>query len=48
MRKVFADICVDYQAWLIEFDGEVEHVHLLINYPPQAQVSNIEQQKTPE
>lgn len=41
MRKVFADICVDYQAELIEFDGEVEHVHLLINYPPQAQVSKM-------
>lgn len=38
MRKVFTDICVDYQAKLVEFDGEVEHVHLLIDlnalYPP--------------
>jgi putative transposase len=41
MRTILADICVDYQAQLVEFDGEVEYVHLLINYPPQAQVSKM-------
>jgi putative transposase len=41
MRTIFTDICVDYQAELIEFEGEVDHVHLLIHYPPQAQVSKV-------
>jgi putative transposase len=41
MQKIFADICVDYQAELVEFDGEIDHVHLLINYPPQAQISKM-------
>jgi REP element-mobilizing transposase RayT len=29
-------ICLDYHAQLIEFDGGVDLLHLLINYPPQA------------
>lgn len=41
MKKIFSDICIEYQAQLIEFDGEVDHVHLLINYPPQAQISKM-------
>jgi putative transposase len=41
MQKIFTEICVDYQAELIEFDGEGDHVHLLVNYPPQAQISKM-------
>ena len=41
MHKVFTEVCIDYQAQLVEFDGEVDHVHLLINYPPQAQISKM-------
>ena len=41
MQKIFTEICIDYQAELVEFDGEVDHVHLLINYPPQAQISKM-------
>ena len=41
MQKIFAEICIDYQAQLVEFDGEVEHVHLLISFPPQAQISKM-------
>ncbi|MEN9945893.1 MAG: hypothetical protein RLZZ293_279 [Pseudomonadota bacterium] len=36
MQTIFIDICLDYHAQLIEFDGEVDLLHLLINYPPQA------------
>jgi REP-associated tyrosine transposase len=41
MSNVFTEICVDFQAELIEFDGEVDHVHLLVNYPPQTQISKM-------
>lgn len=41
MKAIFIEICVDFKAQLIEFDGEVDHVHLLINYPPQIQLSKM-------
>ena len=31
---IFSKVCVDFEAELIEFDGEDDHVHLLVNYPP--------------
>jgi putative transposase len=29
-------VCADFEAELVEFDGEDDHVHLLVNYPPHA------------
>jgi len=39
MRNIFASVCRDFEAELIEFDGEDDHVHLLVNYPPKIAVS---------
>ena len=39
MRGVFASVCTDFEAELVEFDGEDDHVHLLVNYPPKVSVS---------
>ena len=39
MRVVFASVCTDFEAELVEFDGEHDHVHLLVNYPPKVAVS---------
>ena len=41
MRSVFANICQDFEAELVEFDGEQDHVHLLINYPPKVAISKL-------
>ncbi len=41
MKKVFSDICEKFDAELIEFDGEKDHVHLLINYPPKVSISKL-------
>ena len=32
MKPIFVKICKDFESELIEFDGESDHVHLLINY----------------
>ena len=32
-------VCTDFEAELVEFDGEDDHVHLLVNYPPKVSVS---------
>ncbi|CAN7401481.1 IS200/IS605 family transposase [Trinickia sp. LjRoot230] len=39
LHVVFASVCADFEAELVEFDGEDDHVHLLVNYPPKVAVS---------
>lgn len=39
LRILFTKICIDLEAELIEFDGEDDHVHLLVNYPPKLAIS---------
>lgn len=39
MRAIFTKVCNDFGAELVEFDGERDHVHLLINYPPKVAIS---------
>lgn len=41
LRGIFESVCTDFEALLIEFDGEKDHVHLLINYPPKVSVSKL-------
>ena len=41
LRPIFAGICADFDAELVEFDGEDDHVHLLVNYPPKVAVSSL-------
>jgi putative transposase len=41
LRPIFASVCVDFEAELVEFDGEDDHVHLLVNYPPKVAVSKL-------
>lgn len=41
LHVIFAQTCLDFEAALVEFDGEDDHVHLLVNYPPKVAVSNL-------
>ena len=34
LQRIFAKVCTDFEAELIECDGEDDHVHLLVHYPP--------------
>jgi putative transposase len=52
-HKVFADrhlarreevrraVCEDFETELVEFNGENNHVHLLVNFPPKVAVSKL-------
>ncbi|MCP5510123.1 MAG: IS200/IS605 family transposase [Chlamydiales bacterium] len=31
LEKIFHSVCSDFQSTLSEFNGEVDHVHLLVN-----------------
>ena len=41
LRELFARICTDFEAQLVEMDGERDHVHLLVSYPPKVPVSTL-------
>jgi len=41
LQKIFAKVCGDFESELVEFDGEDDHVHLLIDYPPKVAISKL-------
>ena len=41
LSRIFARVCKDFEAELIECNGEDDHVHLLVNYPPKVAISNL-------
>jgi REP-associated tyrosine transposase len=41
MQEIMRDVCADFGAELAEFNGENNHVHLLVNFPPTVAVSRL-------
>ena len=41
MRELFARLCSELDAEMVEMDGEDDHVHILVNYPPKLAVSTL-------
>jgi putative transposase len=41
LRVIFTKVCGDFEAQMVEMNGEVDHVHLLVNYPPKHSVSSL-------
>ena len=41
LRDLCAKVCEDFEAVLIEANGEDDHVHLLIEYPPKVALSTL-------
>ncbi len=40
-KTIFKDVRSAFEANLVEFDGEMDHVHLLIEYPPKVSISKV-------
>ncbi len=40
-EAIMRDVCESFGAELREFDGEGDHVHLLVHYPPKVPVSKL-------
>lgn len=38
-EEIMREVCAKAHAELREFDGEADHVHLLVHYPPQVRLS---------
>jgi len=41
LQEVFSKVCEDFEAKLIEVNGEKDHIHLLVNYPPKVAISRL-------
>lgn len=41
LEKIFRRVCSEFEVELTEFNGEQDHVHLLVNYPPKASLSKL-------
>ena len=41
LKEIFSSVCSDFEAELVEFDGEEDHVHLLVVYPPKVAISSL-------
>jgi putative transposase len=41
LGQIFASVCADFDVELREFNGESDHVHLLVNYPPKVRLSEL-------
>ena len=41
MRDIFNSVCDNFESTLVEFDGEHDHVHLLVHYPPKIAISKL-------
>ncbi|MBF0205277.1 MAG: IS200/IS605 family transposase [Oligoflexia bacterium] len=39
LKEIFTAICLQFESELVEFNGENDHCHLLINYPPKVSIS---------
>ena len=41
LEEVFRAVCADFETELTEFNGDNDHVHLLVNFPPKIAVSKL-------
>ncbi|MCL5673753.1 MAG: IS200/IS605 family transposase [Deltaproteobacteria bacterium] len=41
LESLFKRICEDFESELVEFNGESDHIHLLVNYPPKVCISRL-------
>lgn len=41
LARIFAKVCEGFEAELVECNGEDDHVHLLVHYPPKVSLSKL-------
>ncbi len=41
LKQLFSKVCTDFESELVEMNGEDNHVHLLLKYPPKVSVSSL-------
>ncbi|MFG2775632.1 IS200/IS605 family transposase [Streptomyces sp. NPDC048350] len=41
IKEIMRAVCEDFECELVEFNGEDNHVHLLVNFPPKVALSKL-------
>ncbi len=41
LKVIFSNICEDFDTDIIEFNGEEDHIHLLVNYPHKVAIAKL-------
>lgn len=41
LEEIMRMVCGDFEVELVEFNGERDHVHLLVNFPPKVALSRL-------
>ncbi|MGW5387434.1 IS200/IS605 family transposase [Nocardia sp. NPDC003963] len=41
LEEIMRTVCTDFETELVEFNGEPDHVHLLVNFPPKVAISKL-------
>jgi len=41
LQEIFETVCQNFEAELVEINGEEDHVHLLVLYPPKVSISKL-------
>jgi putative transposase len=41
MDEIMRAVCADFETELVEFNGENNHVHLLVNFPPKVALAKL-------
>ena len=41
MHEIFKSVCDSFDTELVEFNGEYDHVHLLVHYTPKTTISKL-------
>ena len=41
LEEIMRAVCADFEVELVEFNGESNHVHLLVNFPPKVALSKL-------
>ncbi|MFC4116984.1 IS200/IS605 family transposase [Nonomuraea zeae] len=41
LEEIMRDVCADFETELREFNGENNHLHLLVNFPPKITLSKL-------
>ena len=41
LHRICRVVCADFETDLTEFNGESDHIHLLVNYPPKVSLSGL-------
>ncbi len=41
LQEIFENTCTKWRSKVTEFNGESDHVHLVISYPPDVEVSKL-------